>query len=105
MRFCLMMVKLFTAIVNNFCPSCETKITSQINNHSKENAPNRSREKQENQNYRMGQGFSHMLKLLNFDIRNKEGVEYAKKNNLFTEICPKMVESAASIVEEIIKEN
>ena len=52
----------------NFCPSCETKITSQINNHSKENAPNRSREKQENQNYRMGQGFSHMLKLLNFDI-------------------------------------
>ena len=42
--------------------------------------------------------------LLGCDIRTKEGVEYAKENNLFTEICPKMVESAASIVEEIIKE-
>ena len=43
--------------------------------------------------------------LLGCDIRTKEGVEYAKENNLFTEICPKMVESAATIVEEIIKEN
>ena len=43
--------------------------------------------------------------LLDCDIRTKEGIEYAKENNLFTEICPKMVESAASIVEEIIKEN
>ena len=53
---------------SNFCPSCETKISNQINNLSKENASNRSKEKQENQNYRMGQGFSHMLKLLNVDI-------------------------------------
>ena len=53
---------------SNFCPSCETKISNQIINHSKENSQNRSRDKQENQNYRMGQGFSHMLKLINFDI-------------------------------------
>lgn len=42
--------------------------------------------------------------LLNCDIRTKEGVEYAVENNLFTEFCPKMVESATLIVEELIKE-
>ena len=42
--------------------------------------------------------------LLNCDIRTKEGVEYAVKNNLFTELCPKMVESATLIVEELINE-
>ncbi len=42
--------------------------------------------------------------LLNCDVRTKEGVEYAVENNLFTEFCPKMVESATLIVEELIKE-
>ena len=42
--------------------------------------------------------------LLNRDRRTKDGVEYAVKNNLFTEFCPKMVESATLIVEELIKE-
>ena len=42
--------------------------------------------------------------LLNCDIRTKEGVEYAIENNLFTEVCPKMVESATLIVEELIDE-
>ena len=42
--------------------------------------------------------------LLNCDIRTKEGVEYAVENNLFTEFCPKMVESATLIVEELINE-
>lgn len=42
--------------------------------------------------------------LLNCDVRTKEGVEYAVKNNLFTEFCPKMVESATLIVEDLIKE-
>ena len=42
--------------------------------------------------------------LLGCDIRTKEGVEYALENNLFTEFCPKMVESATLIVEEIINE-
>lgn len=42
--------------------------------------------------------------LLSCDIRTKEGVEYALENNLFTEFCPKMVESATLIVEKIIKE-
>ena len=40
--------------------------------------------------------------LLNCDIRTKEGVEYAVENNLFTEFCPKMVESAATITEKLI---
>ena len=43
--------------------------------------------------------------LLNCDIRTKEGVEYAIENNLFTEVCPKMVESATLIVEELINKN
>ena len=42
--------------------------------------------------------------LLGCDIRTKEGVEYAVENNLFTEVCPKMVESATLIVEKLIKE-
>ena len=42
--------------------------------------------------------------LLDCDIRTKEGVEYAVENNLFTEFCPKMVESATLIVEELIRE-
>ena len=40
--------------------------------------------------------------LLNCDISTKEGVEYALENNLFKEFCPKMVESATKIVDEII---
>lgn len=42
--------------------------------------------------------------LLNCDIGTEEGVEYALKNNLFKELCPKMVESAARIAENIIYE-
>lgn len=42
--------------------------------------------------------------LLGCDIRIKEGVEHALENNLFTEFCPKMVESATLIAEELIKE-
>ncbi len=40
--------------------------------------------------------------LLNCDISTEEGVEYARENNLFGELCPKMVESAARILEELI---
>ena len=42
--------------------------------------------------------------LLNCDISTKEGREYALENNLFKEVCPLMVESAAKIAEEIIFE-
>jgi C_GCAxxG_C_C family probable redox protein len=42
--------------------------------------------------------------LLKCDIRTTEGINYAKKNNLFTEFCPKMVLSATLILDEIIKE-
>ena len=40
--------------------------------------------------------------LLDCDISTPEGVEYALKKNLFNEICPKMVESAAIITEKIL---
>ena len=42
--------------------------------------------------------------LLGCDIRTEEGVKYAVDNNLFKEVCPKMVESAAKITEMLIKD-
>ena len=41
--------------------------------------------------------------LLGCDIRTPEGVQYARDHHLFTEFCPKMVASAADILEEIIQ--
>ena len=40
--------------------------------------------------------------LLECDISTEEGVACARENNLFREVCPKMVESAAEIVEKLI---
>ena len=40
--------------------------------------------------------------LLDCDIRTEEGIKYAIDNNLYKEICPKMVESAAKIAQELI---
>ena len=40
--------------------------------------------------------------LLGCDISTEEGVGYARENNLFREICPKMVESAAVIAEKLL---
>lgn len=40
--------------------------------------------------------------LLKCDISTEEGVEFARENNLFSEFCPKMVESAAEIVEKLL---
>ena len=40
--------------------------------------------------------------LLECDIRTPEGVQFARDNGLFKEFCPKMVESAAKIVDKIL---
>ena len=40
--------------------------------------------------------------LLNCDISTEKGVRYAKENNLFRVFCPKMVESASEIVDDLI---
>lgn len=40
--------------------------------------------------------------LLDCDISTEEGVKYALENNLFTEFCPKMVETAARIAEKLL---
>lgn len=40
--------------------------------------------------------------LLGCDISTKEGVEFARENNLFNDLCPKLVESASQITEKII---
>lgn len=42
--------------------------------------------------------------LLGCDIRTKEGVDFAVENKLFTEFCPKMVESAARITEKLFRD-
>ena len=41
--------------------------------------------------------------LLGCDISTPEGVKQARENNLFKEVCPEMVRSAAEIVDEILK--
>lgn len=43
--------------------------------------------------------------LLGCDIKTPEGVQFAVENNLFKEICPKMVESAAKITAKMIDED
>lgn len=40
--------------------------------------------------------------LLECDIATEKGVKYARDNNLFKEFCPKMVESAAEILEAML---
>lgn len=46
---------------------------------------------------------SYMCKdLLKCDVRTEEGIATALEKNLFTEFCPKMVESATKIAEEIM---
>ena len=39
--------------------------------------------------------------LLGCDISKQEGINFARDNKLFTEFCPKMVESAMKILEEL----
>ena len=41
--------------------------------------------------------------LIGYDIGTPEGVKETVDNNLFKELCPKMVESSARIVDEILK--
>ena len=43
--------------------------------------------------------------LLQCDISTQEGIQYALDNNLFTEFCPKMVESAVLITEKILNDD
>jgi hypothetical protein len=40
--------------------------------------------------------------LLGVDISTHEGMEAAIEKNLFREICPKLVQSAAEIIEEML---
>ncbi len=43
--------------------------------------------------------------LLGYDITTKEGVEIARKKGVFSVICPKLVKSAAEILEEMLNED
>ncbi len=42
--------------------------------------------------------------LLGCDITTEEGVNHARRNNLFTEFCPRMVANAVEVLEQIIAE-
>lgn len=41
--------------------------------------------------------------LLGCDISTPEGMKLAKEKNLFTTLCPKLVQDAAEIIEQIFK--
>ena len=53
--------------------------------------------------FKMQNGSFICRDLLGCDISTPEGVKQARDNNLFKEICPEMVRSAAEIVDEILK--
>lgn len=42
--------------------------------------------------------------LLKCDISTPKGIAFAKENNLFTTVCPKMVESAVKVLEKVLGE-
>ena len=42
--------------------------------------------------------------LLGCDVRTEQGIQYAREHNLFTELCPRMVENAVEVLEKIISE-
>lgn len=42
--------------------------------------------------------------LLGCDISTEEGLNYARENDLFTELCPKLIANAVDVLEQIIQE-
>ena len=42
--------------------------------------------------------------LLGCDVRTEQGIQYAREHNLFTELCPRMVENAVDVLEKIISD-
>lgn len=46
-------------------------------------------------------GYINCRDLLGCDISTEEGMKKARKNNLFKTVCPRMVETAAEILEEM----
>ncbi|MHC4109848.1 MAG: C-GCAxxG-C-C family protein [Planctomycetota bacterium] len=48
-------------------------------------------------------GYINCRDLLGCDVSTEEGMKQAKKNNIFKTVCPKMVETAAEILEEMWK--
>lgn len=53
--------------------------------------------------FRDRNGFVTCRALLGCDISTEEGMAKARKDNLFSSRCPKFVEDAAGIVEELVK--
>lgn len=47
-------------------------------------------------------GSIECIKLLGFDINTPEGRQLANEKNLFTTLCPKLVQNAAEILEQIL---
>ena len=46
-------------------------------------------------------GYINCRDLLGCDISTEEGMKKARKNNLFKTVCPRMVQTAAEILEEM----
>ncbi len=43
--------------------------------------------------------------ILNCNLATADGTDHARKNDLFTKVCPKAIATAVEILEEIIREN
>ena len=62
-------ISLNNSISNYVCPLCDNNIVKNKNNNNNHQCLYRNSEgRQGSKNYRMGQGFSHMLKLINNDL-------------------------------------
>ena len=62
-------ISLNNSISNYICPLCDNNIVKNKNNNNNHQCLYRNSEgRQGSKNYRMGQGFSHMLKLINNDL-------------------------------------
>ena len=68
----------------------------------------KSREKSNKVNDEMMDGFAEKMgsclcrEILGCDVSTEEGVRHARENNLFRELCPKVVAGAAEVLEGII---
>ena len=56
------------------------------------------------QRFKARNGATKCMELLGCDITTSEGMNKAQENNYFDSICPRLVQDAAEILEEMLKE-
>ena len=67
-----------------------------------------SRELSNRVNDEMMDGFAEKMgsclcrDILGCDVRTEEGIRFARENNLFKELCPRVVADAVDVLEEVL---